>query len=93
MHFQMERGRIYLMQEGKLLAELTYTDEGDYYNVDHTFVDECLRGQGVAAQLMAAYQRNNAKVQRRALMLLNGRKNIRNMLRTGCSKKANFAFL
>ena len=65
MHFQMERGRIYLMQEGKLLAELTYTDEGDYYNVDHTFVDECLRGQGVAAQLMAAYQSLLEKEQRK----------------------------
>ena len=66
MHFQMERGRIYLMQEGKLLAELTYTDEGDYYNVDHTFVDECLRGQGVAAQLMAAYQSLLEKEQRKS---------------------------
>lgn len=66
MHFQMERGRIYLMQEGKLLAELTYKDEGDYYNVDHTFVDECLRGQGVAAQLMAAYQSLLEKEQRKS---------------------------
>lgn len=57
MIFQTEPGRIYLMQEGQLLAELTYTDEGSHYNVDHTFVDDSLRGQGVAGRLMETYQR------------------------------------
>ena len=33
---------------------------------DSTFVDECLRGQGVAAQLMAAYQSLLEKEQRKS---------------------------
>lgn len=49
-----EASRIYTTDEnGKLLAEITWTLEADQVAVvDHTFVDENLRGQGVAGQLM-----------------------------------------
>ena len=56
MEFIVERERIYKMDDqGHLLAEITFPEvrEG-VFNIDHTFVDESLRGQGVAGQLMEA---------------------------------------
>ena len=45
MEFQKEPGRIFALgEDGKLLAEITFP----------TFVDESLRGQGVASQLVRA---------------------------------------
>lgn len=47
-------------QDGKLLAEITWTMLGDVMAVDHTFVSPDLRGQGVAKKLLdraAAYAR------------------------------------
>lgn len=38
--------------DGKLLAEISWTLLGDVMVMDHTFVDEVLRGQGVAKQLL-----------------------------------------
>lgn len=51
--FIIEDNRIYLEKEGKLLAEITYNkkDENTYV-IDHTFVDESLRGQGIASKLV-----------------------------------------
>ncbi|QVI36061.1 GNAT family N-acetyltransferase [Lacticaseibacillus chiayiensis] len=57
MDFQHEPGRIFkTAQDGRLLAELTYQsiDDGKAWAVDHTFVDEGLRGQGIAGQLIEA---------------------------------------
>ncbi len=49
------------------LAEITWTMLGDVMVVDHTFVSEKLRGQGVAKQLLdraVAYAReNNYKIE------------------------------
>ncbi|MGP1370145.1 MAG: GNAT family N-acetyltransferase [Eggerthia catenaformis] len=56
MEFIVERERIYKMDDqGHLLAEITFPEvrEG-VFNINHTFVDESLRGQGVAGQLMEA---------------------------------------
>lgn len=39
-------------QEGKLVAEITWTMLGDVMAVDHTFVSPDLRGQGVAKKLL-----------------------------------------
>lgn len=37
-----------------MLAEVTFpAEEGNVVNIDHTFVDESLRGQGVAGKLLA----------------------------------------
>lgn len=39
-------------REGKVVAEITWTMLGDVMVMDHTFVDESLRGGGVAKQLL-----------------------------------------
>ena len=53
MPFVTESNRIYYEQEGRTLAEITFPALDDTtVNIDHTFVDECLRGQGVAGRLM-----------------------------------------
>lgn len=53
MPYQVEENRIFYEQDGKLLAEVTFPSLPDgAVNIDHTFVDEVLRGQGVAGHLM-----------------------------------------
>ena len=54
MEFQKETGRIYAEKEGKLIAEITFPEEGGVAVIDHTFVDDSLRGQGVAGRLVRA---------------------------------------
>lgn len=40
-------------EDGKLIAEITYKPNDDNtVDADHTFVDESLRGQGIAEQLV-----------------------------------------
>lgn len=49
-------------KDGKLLAEIIWTQLGDIMVVEHTFVDSSLRGQGIAKQLLnkaAEYAREN----------------------------------
>lgn len=54
MEFQIEPGRVFALDgNGKVLAEVTFpTEEDGVANIDHTFVDPSLRGQGVANQLL-----------------------------------------
>ena len=54
MEFKKEENRIYLDNEnGKVLAEIEFEKlEDNTYNIYHTFVDELLRGQGVASKLV-----------------------------------------
>jgi predicted GNAT family acetyltransferase len=40
--------------DGKRLAETTYTRDGDVMTMPHTWVDDSLRGQGIAKQLVDA---------------------------------------
>jgi len=49
-----EKDRIYAEDaEGKLLAEVCFPPDGEgRVNICHTFVDESLRGQGVAGRLL-----------------------------------------
>ena len=56
MEFIKSYDRIYCEdKDGKLLAEITFPETvDDIVNINHTFVDESLRGQGVAGQLMQA---------------------------------------
>lgn len=51
MEFQKEPGGFSALgEDGKLLAEITFpTGEDGVADIDHTFVDESLRGQGVAS--------------------------------------------
>ena len=45
----------YRSENGAVLAEVTFPADGEgTVNIDHTFVDEALRGQGMAGKLMDA---------------------------------------
>lgn len=52
--FIFDENRIYAEGKGgKLLAEISFHEAGDEtMDIDHTYVDESLRGQGVAGNLM-----------------------------------------
>ena len=53
MEFTTEKSRIYANNaDGKLVAEITFPTTDGVSNIDHTFVDESLRGQGVAGELV-----------------------------------------
>lgn len=54
MEFKIEENRIYLENnEGKVIAEIEFEKmENNKYNIYHTFVDESLRGQGIASKLV-----------------------------------------
>ena len=55
MEFQHERERIFALDEqGKLVAEVTFPVSEGVADIDHTFVDQSLRGPGVAGQLLDA---------------------------------------
>ena len=56
MEFLVEEGRIYQKDEQQnLLAEVTYSPvRAGVVDVDHTYVDPSLRGQGIAGQMMEA---------------------------------------
>lgn len=55
MNFITESNRIYANDEsGKVIAEITFPAKDGVATIDHTFVDESLRGQGVAEKLMEA---------------------------------------
>lgn len=54
MNWQEENGRIWATDDtGRLLAEVTFPETAENtVEINHTFVDESLRGQGIAAQLL-----------------------------------------
>ncbi len=53
--FEVENNRFFLEEEGKLLAEITWTYPNEStMNVDHTFVDPSQRGKGLAEKLVLA---------------------------------------
>jgi predicted GNAT family acetyltransferase len=55
MKFQHEAERIYAQDEaGRLIAEVTFPVKDGVANITHTFVDDSLRGQGVASKLLEA---------------------------------------
>ena len=55
MNFTTEKNRIYYEADGKLLAEITFIDSDENsMTINHTFVDDSLRGQGIASQLVQA---------------------------------------
>lgn len=56
MDFTYNKNQIALFDEAsRVIAEVTFPDvDEDTVNIDHTFVDDSLRGQGVAGQLMEA---------------------------------------
>lgn len=49
------KGAFTVEDEGERLAEMTYSWAGDeFFIIDHTHVDDRLRGQGAGAKLVAA---------------------------------------
>ena len=56
MEFKKEDNRIFQTDEnGKVIAEVTFPEtEPGVCTIDHTFVDDSLRGQGVAGKLVQA---------------------------------------
>lgn len=54
MNFTCEQNKIFLLGENnKILAEVTFPDiDENTVDINHTFVDDSLRGQGVAGELM-----------------------------------------
>lgn len=68
MEFITESNRIYAEDTaGKLLAEITFPETSSgVCTIDHTFVDDSLRGQGIAGKLtemaVSAIKAKNCKV-------------------------------
>ncbi len=53
MNFITEKDRIFAEdQSGKLLAEISFPTKHNVSIINHTFVDDSLRGQGIAAKLV-----------------------------------------
>ena len=54
MDYKIERNRIFKEDEnGKVIAKITFPEtEKGIFCIDHTFVDDSLRGQGIAGQLV-----------------------------------------
>ena len=48
------KGAFVIEREGKRLAEMTYSMAGDKLIIDHTNVDDALRGTGTGGKLVAA---------------------------------------
>lgn len=48
------RGAFVWIEDGRRLAEMTYTVAGSRVIIDHTQMDEALRGKGVGAKLVHA---------------------------------------
>ena len=51
---QGHRGAFVIEQDGKRLAEMTYTVAGTRVIIDHTSIDDALRGTGAGRQLVQA---------------------------------------
>jgi uncharacterized protein len=63
------RGSFVIAREGKRLAELTYTVAGSRVILDHTHVDDSLRGTGTGNRLVEAAVMW-ARAEKRALLPL-----------------------
>jgi len=51
--FQHKNNRFFMNDEnGKMVAEITYSVSDKIIIIDHTFVDPSLRGQGIASKLV-----------------------------------------
>lgn len=75
MDFIYESNRIYRIDENnKVIAEVTFPSISDTMtsnntvNINHTFVDNSLRGQGVAGQLMVAVAKKLREENKKAIL-------------------------
>lgn len=66
-NYKIEEEKITLTEEGKFLAEIDFPQVlPNVHAITHTFVDESLRGQGIAGELMGLLLR---KARRDAFLL------------------------
>ena len=63
-NFRESRGVSTAKEEGRVNAEVTFPDWGGAADIDHTFVDDTLRGQGVPGQLQEAADQIRAEGKR-----------------------------
>ncbi len=70
MNFQYEDNRIFIVsEEGKEVANVTFPDLNQrVVNINHTYVDSSLRGQGVASKLMLEVAKKLKKENKKALI-------------------------
>lgn len=53
MNYVIEGNNIFLKENEKVVASISFEQiDGDTYNINHTYVDESLRGQGIASALV-----------------------------------------
>lgn len=52
MEYITEKHRIYVIQDGKEVGEVTFPERDGAYVINHTYVADHLRGQGVASELV-----------------------------------------
>lgn len=52
MEYITERNRIYVVEGGEEVAEVTFPQRDGVYVINHTYVDDRLRGQGIASELV-----------------------------------------
>ena len=57
-----QKGAFFIDEDGEWIAELTYFKTGDTMTIDHTEIDEKLRGEGLGRDMVRAavdYARKN----------------------------------
>lgn len=52
MEYITEKNRIYVVMDGEEVGEVTFPQRDDVYIINHTYVDDRLRGQGIASELV-----------------------------------------
>lgn len=52
MEYIIERNRIYVVKDGEEVGEVTFPQRDGVYVINHTYVDDRLRGQGIASELV-----------------------------------------
>jgi hypothetical protein len=52
MEYIIERNRIYVVEGGEEVGEVTFPQRDGVYVINHTYVDDRLRGQGIASELV-----------------------------------------
>lgn len=52
MEYHTEKNRIYAVEGGEEIGEVTFPERDGVYVINHTYVDNRYRGQGVASELV-----------------------------------------
>ena len=52
MEYITEKHRIFVMDNGEEVGEVSFPERDGVYVINHTYVDDRLRGQGIASELV-----------------------------------------